>query len=286
LTRPSAVDARQVARVTRARTLLTERPHTEPLLDFYLSLLDLQAAVCDRSDVARWLPSVKAPASEQPLLRLERLPLDELSPRFREFCKGVSASAPEPIRVAARAVVDGDAARRTELLLTLLTGADFQAGAVALASEPVPLAFLARGFLSPIAEALSDLVDVPADAERSPVCPCCGWPPQVSMLRDETETKGIRRLVCAFCATAWVFPRSECPGCSTTDEKGLDLHVDDGAAHVRVEACPRCRRYLKSVDFRVFGLAEPLVDDLATPELDLWAAEQGLEKITPNLLGL
>ena len=196
------------------------------------------------------------------------------------------ASAPEPIGVAARSVSDGESAQRSELLLALLTGADFQAGAVAFGSEPVQLAFLARSFLSPVAEALSDLVDVPTETEHSPLCPCCGWPPQVSMLRDETETKGIRRLVCAFCAAAWAFPRSACPGCSTTDEKGLTLHVDDGAPHVRVEACPHCRSYLKSIDLRVSGVAEPLVDDLATPELDLWAEEQGLKKITPNLLGL
>jgi len=53
-----------------------------------------------------------------------------------------------------------------------------------------------------------------------------------------------------------------------------------------VEACRTCRRYLKSVDLRVTGLAVPLVDDVATPELDLWAADQGLEKITPNVLGM
>ena len=286
MNRPSAVDARRAARVTRARTLLTEHPHTEPLLRFYLSLLDLQADVCDRGDAARWLPAVEAPESEQPRLRLERLPLDVLAPRFRKFCQAMPESAPEPIRLAAQAVSGGDAARRTELLLALLTGGDFDAGAVAFGSEPVPLAFLARGFLSPVAEALSDLVGIPGDAERSPSCPCCGWPAQVSMLRDETETQGIRRLVCAFCAVAWVFPRSSCPGCSTTDEKGLALHVGDTTPHVRVEACSHCKRYLKSVDFRVSGLAEPLVDDLATPELDLWAQEQGLEKITPNLLGL
>lgn len=280
------VATRRAARATRVRTLLAERPHTEPLLGFYLSLLDVQAAVCDRSDAARWLPAVEAPASEQPLLRLERLPLDVLSPRFRRFCHDVPASAPEPIRLAAQAVSDGDAARRTELLLALLTGTDVDAGAIAFRCDPAPLVFLARAFLSPVAEAVSALVDVPAPPERTPLCPCCGWPPQVSLLRDETETLGIRRLVCAFCATAWVFPRSACPGCSTTDKKGLDLHVDDGAPHVRVEACPQCKRYLKSIDLRVSGLAEPIVDDLATPELDLWAEEQGLEKITPNLLGL
>ena len=150
----------------------------------------------------------------------------------------------------------------------------------------MPLAFLARGFLSPVAEGLSALVDVPAWTEHSALCPCCGWPPQVSMLRDEVETQGNRRLVCAFCAAAWVFPRSACPGCSTSDEPGLSLHVSDTSPHVRVEACPHCRCYLKSVDLRVSGVADPLVDDLATPELDLWAEEQGLMKIAPNLLGL
>ena len=286
MSRPSDAATRRAARATRARALLTERPHTEPLLGFYVSLLDVQAAVCDRSDAARWLPAVEAPASEQPRLRLERLPLDVLSPRFCQFCQDMPASAPEPIRLAAQAVSGGDAARRTELLLALLTGADFDAGAAAFGSAPLPLAFLARGFLSPVAEALADRVDIPGNADRSSSCPCCGWPAQVSMLRDETETQGIRRLVCAFCAVAWVFPRSSCPWCSATDEKGLALHVGDTTPHVRVEACTHCKRYLKSVDLRVAGLADPLVDDLATPELDLWAQEQGLEKITPNLLGL
>ena len=286
MTRPSVVDARRATRATRARALLAERPHTESLLQFYVSLLDVQAAVCDSGDAARWLPVVEASAPERPRLRLERLPLDVLSPRFRRFCRSMPASAPELITLAARSVSDGESARRDELLLALLTGADFQAGAEAFESAPVPLAFLARGFLSPVAEALSDLVGVPADTERSPLCPGCGWPPQVSMLMDETETRGIRRLVCAFCAAAWVFPRSIFPGCSTSDEKGISLHVSDTSPHVRVEACPHCRCYLKSVDLRVSGVADPLVDDLATPELDLWAEEQGLEKIAPNLLGL
>ena len=103
---------------------------------------------------------------------------------------------------------------------------------------------------------------------------------------DEPDALGTRRLVCALCATAWVFPRSVCPACDTSGDEGLQFHVHDALPHVRVESCRTCRRYLKSVDLRVLGLAMPLVDDLATVELDLWAAEQGLEKIAPNVLGL
>ena len=114
----SAVEPRWSARAQRARTLLAERPHTEALLRFYLSLLDLQAPVCDPDDAARWLPAVvTASASELPRLRLERLPLHELSSRFQKFCEELPPTAPEPIRIAARAVSDADPAPRTELLL-------------------------------------------------------------------------------------------------------------------------------------------------------------------------
>ena len=194
-------------------------------------------------------------------------------------------TAPEPIALAARAVSAAGDQTRTDLLFALLTGSDFQAPAGALGCDPAPLAFLPRGFLSPLAEALSDLV-TPSGSPRTPTCPRCGWPPQVSMLEDEPDATGTRRLVCALCATAWTFPRATCPACGVTGDRGLEFHVDDATRHVRVEACRTCRCYLKSVDLRVTGLAVPLVDDLATPELDLWAAGQGLEKITPNVLGL
>ena len=256
------------------------------MLGFYLVLLELQSPLCDPTDTARWLRAVCAPdTSDLPRLQLERLPLDELSPGFDTFCRGIPETAPEPIARAARAVAAAGRETGTDLLLALLTGSGFQTPAAALACDPAPLAFLPRGFLSPLAEALSHLV-TPAGSARTPTCPQCGWPPQVSVLDDEPDAQGTRRLVCALCAAAWVFPRAICPGCGTSGDEGLQFHVHDALPHVRVEACKTCRRYLKSVDLRVLGVAEPLVDDLATPELDLWAAEQGLEKIAPNVLGL
>ena len=287
MSRVSASDLRWAMRASRARTLLAERPPAESLLTFYLSLLELQAPLRDQADATRWLRAVSTPdASDLPRLRLERLPLDELSPRFDAFCRGIPETAPEPIALAARAASAAGDQTRTDLLLALLTGSDFQTPAGALGCASEPLAFLPRGFLSPVAEALADLVTPPSGSGRPPTCPQCGWPPQVSMLDDEPDAQGNRRLVCAFCAANWPFARSVCPGCLTSGEEGLALHVDDTLPHVRIEACATCRHYLKSVDLRIFGLAEPLVDDLATPELDIWAREQGLEKITPNLLGL
>ena len=43
---------------------------------------------------------------------------------------------------------------------------------------------------------------------------------------------------------------------------------------------------LKAADLRKDGSAEPVVDEIATVELDLWARERGLLKIQPNVLGL
>jgi formate dehydrogenase maturation protein FdhE len=54
---------------------------------------------------------------------------------------------------------------------------------------------------------------------------------------------------------------------------------------VRVEACDSCNHYLKGVDMTVDGLAVPLVDEVATAPLDLWAGECGYTKISPNLMG-
>jgi formate dehydrogenase accessory protein FdhE len=282
-----AVDPRLAPRARRARTLITDRPHTESLLRFYLALLELQTAVCMTLDVAHWLPAVEvASGAGTPRLQLERLPLGELSDGFSRFCRELPDAAPAPVAHAARIVAAARDETRVDLLRSLLSGAEFEGPADRLGCAPAPLAFLPRAFLSPLAETLSGLAAPGGANTRAPVCPRCGWPPQVSRLEDESEAQGNRRLVCAFCAADWVFPRSVCPACGVSGDDGLEFHVDERLPHVRVEACKTCRGYLKSVDLRVIGIAEPLVDDLATPELDLWAVGQGLEKIVQNMLGL
>jgi len=56
--------------------------------------------------------------------------------------------------------------------------------------------------------------------------------------------------------------------------------------HVRVECCDRCKRYLKTVDLTKTGLANPVVDELASIPLDLWARERGYEKVELNVMQL
>src|SRR5215218_6438415 len=55
--------------------------------------------------------------------------------------------------------------------------------------------------------------------------------------------------------------------------------------HLRIAGCSTCSRYLIEVDMARDGRAVPEVDELAALPLDLYAADQGMSKLTPNLMG-
>ena len=125
-----------------------------------------------------------------------------------------------------------------------------------------------------------------ADGDARAACPCCGEPPIAAVLRDDPEIKGRRTLLCSLCLAEWAFPRTRCPACGEERADRRPHHVSESWPHVRVEECGSCRTYVKAVDLREVGLAVPVVDELASVELDLWAVEQGLSKLRTNLLGL
>jgi FdhE protein len=106
----------------------------------------------------------------------------------------------------------------------------------------------------------------------------------VGYIRDDPEVKGKNRLVCSFCASEWTFPRSTCAHCLKDGPEAVVFHSARPMNHVRVVECLHCRTYLKSVDLRILGKAVPLVEELATVEMDLWSRERGLHKVQHNLL--
>ena len=118
----------------------------------------------------------------------------------------------------------------------------------------------------------------------APSVRCAVSKPQVAVLRPEGDG-GKRFLVCSFCLTEWEFRRILCPICGEEDHTKLPRFAAEGVAAVRVEACDACKHYLKEIDMTVDGLAVPLVDEIATAPLDLWAAEHGYAKISRNLMG-
>ena len=77
-----------------------------------------------------------------------------------------------------------------------------------------------------------------------------------------------------------------CANCGETDSSKLPIFQDpEQLKHIRVDGCRTCGKYLLTFDLRRDARAVPIVDELAALPLDLYAKDQGLTKITPNLLG-
>jgi FdhE protein len=236
----------------------------------------------------------------------------ESAPRLEELARWAAARilpAVVEATVAAGPAALGEAARNR-----LADGAagDALAGWLAGAElDPVDR-YLARASLGPVLEALGERAGAacraPRRGESSQVCPCCAGLPQLSWLASTGESlvSGPRSLLCARCGSNWSCSRSVCPACGESREARLSVHAErlegpvsgngradgdgdgDGQPvfpHLRIASCSTCSRYLIEVDMARDGRAVPEVDELAALPLDLYAAEQGLTKVTPNLMG-
>jgi FdhE protein len=108
-------------------------------------------------------------------------------------------------------------------------------------------------------------------------CPVCGaWP-------AFAEVRGIQRsryFRCGRCGGEWQAHRLVCPYCSMSDHNELESLVpENGGSNRVVEACKRCRGYVKSFTTLQGSLAAKiLIDDLASVDLDLAAVQQGYQR--------
>ena len=292
---PHAVWAARRRRVERLRG---EHPHAAELLAFYGDVLALQEPLYAKAMGSRWLGAVEADDGRPPRLRLSRLPERPRDRAFARFVRAVPASATELLRAVAGRL-SAEPAAMSALLGAVLGGAPVAAGAASLDCEAAALEFFPRAFLQPIAEALAlravggagepageEGVPLAGDGGARAACPYCGAAPIAAVLRDLPEARGRRTLLCSLCLTEWGFPRTRCPACGEERPDRRPHHVSESWPHVRLEECGSCRTYVKAIDLREAGLAVPVVDELASVELDLWAAGQGLSKLRTNLLGL
>jgi FdhE protein len=106
-------------------------------------------------------------------------------------------------------------------------------------------------------------------------CPVCGKEPKIGELREE---EGFRYLFCNQCGCEWSFRRVKCPFCGNDDQKTLAYFTIEDEEAYRVDVCNRCKRYIKTVDFRKTREKANLdVEDIATLHLDILANEEGYE---------
>lgn len=254
-----------------------ETPHAEEILAFYVGLIEIQELVAGRAPVERWLALVRSVEGAFPRLRIERLPIDELLPLFEHFLAKVADVGTDVIAEVGRALLAADVVDRLGVLREALEHGE---------GESPEAAFHARAFLEPLVTSLAAADSRDVSGWTHGHCFECGAPPGVAVLRDLPDALGSRSLVCSLCATEWRFKRLTCPHCGETEADRLLVHTAESVAHVRVDECTTCERYFKTVDLRRSGNAVPMVDELATVELDLWARDRGLRKVRVNVLGL
>ena len=273
----------------RAGVLRERHPFAAEVLAAYLALLDVwedgwDAAREDRPEprqLARWAAGRTAPP----------------------VVEAAEATGPGPLAAATRDLLGNG--RLEESLAAWLAG-----GELAPAER-----YLARASLHAPLMALAGDAGAACTGDPSPRgerrCPNCGGPPQLSF-RSHAEdplVSGGRQLACARCGQSWSYSASSCPSCGETSGSqrtaysehregpvvGRDGPNREAAAapaagaptfpHLRIDACASCERYLLDVDLGRDPRAVPEVDELAALPLDLYAAERGLSKITPNLMG-
>jgi hypothetical protein len=138
--------------------------------------------------------------------------------------------------------------------------------------------------IAPFAErqAQADSASLPRD-DGPYDCPWCGAPPSVAVLREEGH--GAKRfLLCGWCLREWPAPRLTCLACGESSFDALPVFSAQELPAMRADACDTCRVYIKTVDLTRDGNAVPLIDDLATLPLDLWARETGYRRLRAYVL--
>jgi FdhE protein len=276
-------------RIRRANELTSTYPFAAEGLLFYSRVATFQKNLYN--EIQEALPVSPKISGEAPLR--DDLDLFALLPRFSGFLSLIERIAPAPL---ARSAADLSEKASTVWQRTIQ---DFWQGEVESpaevsgteedgthdASETIPSQrLLAWIFLQPYAEYLANR-RTPMKLDGTPsLCPLCGGKPIVGVLRAEGD--GAKKsLICMLCAHEWSFRRIYCPACGEEREPQMAFYSAPEIAHVRIDICDTCHTYLKSIDLTKTGLAVPIVDELATIPLDLWARQHGYHKLQINLLG-
>jgi len=247
-------------RIARASELAKKNPAVFELLHFYQRLARFQKSVYEAVASSPEHDIAILPRHFPALLALIK---EAGAPALQESAKALEQSSPEE-------------------RLDLLTG--FWQHEVDLRQLPVEYGFFAQALLQPYAEYLAERTNSSTQASP-PLCPFCGSRPQLAVLRPEGD--GAKRfLLCSLCGTEWFFRRLLCPNCAEENKDRLPVFTAAEFDYVRVDACDTCHTYLKSIDLSKNGNAVPVVDELATLSLNMWAQEHDYQKVQPNLFGV
>lgn len=255
-------------RIRRAEQLAAQHPFAAEILGFYVHMARFQQGLGQKFQ--------RVSADPSGLLSV-RSEFAELLASFPEFLSLIEGKAPTRFAEVAHELRNSAPNAWFELLNLSWSNSN--------ESPSGPQEFLAAAFLQPYAETVRSHVGLRLEGYTHPLCPFCKRKPAFGALRPQGD--GARRnLLCGFCLCEWEFRRIVCPACGEEDQAKLPVYTADQFPHIRVECCDTCHTYIKSTDLAKNGLADPLVDELASVPLDLWAQERDYAKLRPNLLGM
>ena len=108
-------------------------------------------------------------------------------------------------------------------------------------------------------------------------CPVCGAWPAFAEVRSIERSCYLR---CGRCGAGWQAQCLFCPYCGMTDHNQLESLVPENRAlNAVIDACKRCLGYVKTfTKLQGSPPAKVILDDLASVELDVAAAEQGYKR--------
>jgi FdhE protein len=247
-------------RIARASELLQNQSSVAELLRFYQRVVRFQKVVYE---------SVASAPDHN---------ISLLVPHFAGLLALVKEAGSTDLKASAPTLEQSSPEDRMELLMAVW---QHEVESHELSAESV---FFANALLQPFAEYLAEKT-ISATEASPPLCPFCGSRPQLAVLRPEGD--GAKRfLLCSLCATEWFFRRVLCPNCAEENKERLPVFVAEEFDYVRVDACDTCHTYIKSIDLSKNGNAVPVVDELATVSLNLWAQENNYKKAQSNLFGV
>lgn len=256
-------------RIHRAKDLAGQHPFAAEILDFYTHVASFQ------EELQKRLSAVLEPAVPAVDRELGASELSQLSERFQSFLSMAEARGPQRLAELSRELCTRGGNLWSELLNKSWSSL----------SAPDAEGLLAQAFLQPYAELLRSRALPRPSSTAHALCPFCHRKPGFGVLRPMGDG-GARSMVCSFCLAEWEFRRIVCPGCGEEDEKKLAVFTASDFDYIRVECCDACKTYIKTIDLTKNGRAEPLVDELASAPLDLWAHERSYTKLQNNLFGM
>ncbi len=273
----------------RIQQIKKKRPGYGEILDFYQKVKEAQDKVKAslRIDPIKLRREWKQLLAKQDfsLIQKEDFPVDiESSVRlFETLCqigKDANPHMAEQVGKIREALHD----KKIDLKNLLKKGVKEQRidqGADELKLDKKVLSFLIQNSARPSIEAGMEQLRAELDPETwlKGYCQVCGSLPSLSLLKEEV---GKRYLLCSFCGYQWRIDRIFCPFCSNKDQESLHYFLGEGEETHRIDLCDKCHQYIKTIDYRKLQESDPVLEDLATPHLDVLATNKGYKRPVPS----